>query len=150
MSYNANSNNGPSTDGTSPNKEKMYFKLTQLEADSIRSQITTLTGNFDPKLNLNKDFIDQLLHTLDNRTSDDPSLYRGFLNTPVNDINGDIMKQVIGKNGCYFHLTTTNTGALFIWHDRKSHKIFVWGEKFPTINSLKILSQRINKYAINP
>ena len=124
----------------------MCFKLTLLNPSEILSQISKLTNNFNPEFNLSEEYVKNLKENLTNENQN--SLFRGFLNTPKDD-DGSIMKQVIGRNGCYFHMTTQNTKSLFIWHDRDNHKIYVWGEKFPTINSLKIIHQRIKKYSSN-
>ena len=134
----------PNANQNTPNDVKnntptMYFKLTPLTSNEIFEQIQRLTNNFDENLHLSADFVSELR---DNLNTNNNSLFRGFLNTPKND-DGSIMKQVIGKEGCYFHMTTQNTKSMFIWHDRNNYKVYVWGEKFPVINSLKIVQQRI-------
>ena len=55
----------------------------------------------------------------------------------------EIPNAVIGKGGCYFHLTTTNTKIEFIWHDRAQNRFFFWGTKFPLIKAMNIILHRI-------
>ena len=124
---------------TNTNSNKMYYKLTNLSPAAIHQEISNLTDNFNSDLHLSPEFVTSLQQDLNSNTN---QLFRGFLNTPKND-DGTIMKQVIGKEGCYFHMTTQNTKSMFIWHDRDNYKVYIWGEKFPVINSLKIIQQRI-------
>ena len=39
----------------------------------------------------------------------------------------EVMKQVIGRDGCYFKQITEQTGVLYIWHHRNTNKIEIWG-----------------------
>ena len=39
----------------------------------------------------------------------------------------DVLKQVIGRDGCYFKQITEQTGVSYIWHQRDSKKIEIWG-----------------------
>ena len=39
----------------------------------------------------------------------------------------DVMKQVIGRDGCYFKQITEQTGVKYIWHHRETQMIEVWG-----------------------
>ena len=39
----------------------------------------------------------------------------------------DVMKQVIGRDGCYFKQITEQTGVSYIWHQRNSNKVEIWG-----------------------
>ena len=39
----------------------------------------------------------------------------------------DVMKQVIGRDGCYFKQITEQTGVSYIWHQRDSNKVEIWG-----------------------
>ncbi len=59
----------------------------------------------------------------------------------VEKISEDCLKQVIGKDGCYFKLTTENYDIDFIWHDRENHKIKFWG---PVANSIKNAFEHID------
>lgn len=59
------------------------------------------------------------------------------------DFGGDIMKQVIGKDGCYFKLTTKNTAVDYIWYNYDTKNIEIWGDNSSCLNSEKILTKRI-------
>ena len=39
----------------------------------------------------------------------------------------DVMKQVIGRDGCYFKQITDQTGVSYIWHQRNTRKVEIWG-----------------------
>ena len=39
----------------------------------------------------------------------------------------EVMKQVIGRDGCYFKQITEQTGVSYIWHQRDANKIEIWG-----------------------
>ena len=39
----------------------------------------------------------------------------------------EIIKQVIGKDGCYFKQITEQTGVSYIWHSRNTKRIEIWG-----------------------
>ena len=55
----------------------------------------------------------------------------------------DVTKQVIGTDGYFFKLTTSNTGVDFIWHDRVKNNFLFWGEKQSVIQAMKIIRSRI-------
>ena len=72
----------------------------------------------------------------------------GHLPAPYNTdiIDVDIIKQIIGKDGCYFKMTTLNTGVDFIWHDRAENQFCFWGPKENVLKAMKIIQGRIDKY----
>ena len=53
-----------------------------------------------------------------------------------------IIGEIIGKEGCYFKLTTENTNVDFIWYDDCEQKIFIWGGQEETKKALDILNHR--------
>ena len=59
------------------------------------------------------------------------------------DFGTDIMKQVIGKDGCYFKKTTENTGVEYIWYDIDEKTINIWGKLENTLNSTTIIEGRL-------
>jgi len=125
-----------STNNTQPNK--MFYKLTSFSGKDTLTYLNKITNSFDEKHKLNDDFIKQLQITLDS-TED---LFYGFLYAPKNQ---DITKQVIGKDGCYFHKTTEETHIYFIWHNRKSNKFEFWGQKREIIDAMNRIKYRIDK-----
>ena len=74
----------------------------------------------------------------------------GHLPAPYNTdiIDVDIIKQIIGKDGCYFKLTTFNTGVDFIWHDRAENQFCFWGPKDSVLKAMKIIQGRVDKYNV--
>ena len=59
------------------------------------------------------------------------------------DFGQDVMRQVIGKDGCYFKMTTQNTSVEFIWFDMNSNEIFIWGDLDKANKASNIISYRI-------
>ena len=57
----------------------------------------------------------------------------------------DVMKQVIGRRGCYFIRTTQECDLDFIWHDRLNNKIEFWGPKKSIGRAVKVIKSRIRK-----
>jgi len=59
--------------------------------------------------------------------------------------NTDILKQVIGRNGCYFIRTTQECDLDFIWHNRDNNTIEFWGPKDSINKAVGVIERRINK-----
>ena len=125
-------NSSNSTNST----KKMYYSFTTLDAETALNEINTYTNDFDPIYKISQEFKDTLTSNINER---DTTL-RGFLNVPQDP---NIIRQVIGKGGCYFHMTTQNTGIDFIWHDRSANKFYFWGTKFPLIRAMNIIHKRL-------
>ena len=125
---------------TQPQSPKMFFKFTEFSGQDALTQINKLTNNFDPQYGISQEFIDSLTANLTNRNT----ILQGFLYAPKDP---NITRQVIGKGGCYFHMTTQNCAIHFIWHDRQSNKFLFWGDKYPLIRAMKIIYSRIQKYS---
>jgi len=72
----------------------------------------------------------------------------GYLPAPwdTNITDVDDVKRIIGKDGYYLKLTTTNTGVDFIWHDRVENHFCFWGTKAAVLEAMKIIQARIYKY----
>jgi len=131
---------------TTQRAEPRYFRLSPISAETATNEINTYTEDFDPKFKITEEFKIKLLETLNSRPDDETGTRRGFLNVPdcTTDDGQNIIRQVIGRGGCYFHLTTQNTGIDFIWHDRAQNKFFFWGTKYPLIRAMKIIDKRIS------
>ena len=128
------------TSTNSKNTPVIYFKFTPLSGQDALDDIKNHTEQFNSKYGITDDFVKELT----NRLTNTPSVLRGFLNAPT---DSNITRQVIGKGGCYFHLTTQNCNIDFIWHDRNSNKFLFWGDKFPLIHAMKQIQYRINKHS---
>ena len=116
---------------------KMYYKLTPVSGHEAYNDISDLTNGFDQTLKISPDFASSLKTLLENSEQ----VLTGFLVAPKNE---DITKQVIGKDGCYFHKTTNETGVYFIWHNRANKRFEFWGEKFKLIKAMNLIKWRID------
>ena len=74
------------------------------------------------------------------------NVYMGEIN--VDNISMDVIKQVIGKNGCYFIQTTINSDLDFIWHNRTSKAIEFWGPYDNIEYGMNIINSRIKNKSI--
>jgi hypothetical protein len=71
-------------------------------------------------------------------------IYKSVMN--VQNIPADIMKQVIGRNGYYFILTTTLCDLDFIWHNVETQQIELWGPSEENLhNGMRELNKRFHK-----
>ena len=130
MVSNTNIDSNTNMDSNPPKQHRkpIYFKFTEEPGSNAINHINRLTNNFDPQYGIPIQFVTDLKNTLANSQS----TLQGFLYAPTDP---DITRQVIGKGGCYFHLTTHNC------------KIHFWGDKYPLIRAMKIISSRIRKYS---
>lgn len=117
---------------------KMFYKFTHLTAEEALTQINKLTDNFAPSSGIPPEFIENLHNDVEKRGW---SLY-GFLYAPT---NVDVLKQVIGKNGCYFHKTTEECNIDFLWHNREHNRFEFFGQKANLIHAMNIIRSRIAK-----
>lgn len=73
-----------------------------------------------------------------------------YIEMNVENFSSDCLKKVIGKNGCYFKLTTEIHDLDFIWHDRENKKIIFYGPKSTNvINAYNLINSRIDKNKAN-
>ena len=129
------------TSSSSANTQSnIYFKFTEFDSQDALSDINTYTNNFDPQYGISPEFVENLTTNI----TQNPTVLQGFLYAPSDP---NITRQVIGKGGCYFHMTTQNCAIHFIWHDRQSNKFLFWGDKYPLIKAMKIIYSRIQKYS---
>ena len=132
-------NNPTNTNNTKTHYPRRYFKLTELTSRNALADIQARTNNFDPQYGISDEFSNQLTQSLDN----DNTTFRGYIHAPTHT---DTTKKVIGKDGCYFKLTTTNTHISFIWHDRTNNLFLFWGNKPHIFKAMNIINSRIQKY----
>ena len=129
------------TSSSSANTQSnIYFKFTEFDSQDALSDINAYTNNFDPQYGISPEFVENLTTNITQK----PNVLQGFLYAPSDP---NITRQVIGKGGCYFHMTTQNCAIHFIWHDRQSNKFLFWGDKYPLIRAMKIIYSRIQKYS---
>ena len=72
------------------------------------------------------------------------NIYQGSYD--VTDIPLNIIKQIIGRDGCYFKMTTRNFKIHFMWYDKNTKKIEFWGNPINIFKAYKFTKNRINKY----
>ena len=137
-SYSAEGVVASQSDGI-PQMEPMFYSLTESTSREALEIMKSLTNNFDASAKMTPAFVEALTQRLDN----DEPIHEGFLYAPNNN---DITKQVIGRDGCYFHQTTTKQDIAMIWHDTtRQRPIFrFWGEKFKVIKAMNIIRHRIH------
>lgn len=59
----------------------------------------------------------------------------------------DAIRQIIGRNGCYFKMTTQNFDLLLVWHSRSSNQFHLWGTDINNLNgAVELINHRINTY----
>ena len=119
--------------------EPMYYKLEEMPSRDALSKIEKLTNDFDSSSKMTPEFVTSIRSKLDT----DESIMEGFLYAPT---DSDITRQVIGKDGCYFHMTTKQQDIAMIWHDRSvARPVFrFWGTKFNVIKAMNIIRHRIH------
>lgn len=113
------------------------FQLLEGNAEQAFAHITRLTNQF-------QGLTEQFVYDLKMRLQSRPVTTFGYLPVPMAANN---VKQIIGKDGCYFKLTTNNTDVDFIWHDRVENYFCFWGTKECVLKAMRIILGRINKYA---
>ena len=117
--------------------EPMYYSFNELPKKDALSKIKGFTADFS-NLSADQAFIDSLTEKLDT----DGSILEGYLYAPTDP---DVCRQVIGKDGCYFHITTQKQDIAMIWHDRTCNRpVFrFWGEKHNLVRAMNAIRYRI-------
>jgi len=64
----------------------------------------------------------------------------------VSDLDEEQMKRVIGKNGCYFIMTTHNYNLDFLWYNGESKCIEFWGPKKNINGGMYEIQRRIDRF----
>lgn len=68
----------------------------------------------------------------------------------VSSLSSDQIKQIIGKDGCYFKITTEATDTDFIWHNTDKKVFEFWGPYDNIKNAIPIIQNRIQIYTAIP
>jgi hypothetical protein len=61
----------------------------------------------------------------------------------------ETIETIIGRKGYYLIMTTSISGADFIWHDRAKNMFMFWGERASVIKAMYAIRKRILKYAFH-
>jgi len=64
----------------------------------------------------------------------------------VSDLEESQLKQIIGKNGCYFIMTTHNYNLDFLWYNGVSKCIEFWGPQKNINGGMQEIQRRINRF----
>jgi hypothetical protein len=128
------------------NKETQ-FKLMPIKYDlmavnscAVLSHIRQLTAEVP---NISSEYMLQLCNTLIDRSNANKRTIFGYMRAPVKEIS----KQVIGKDGYFFKMTTSIWGIDFIWHDRENEMFLFWSPtNFRIVKAMSAIRWRINKY----
>jgi len=89
----------------------------------------------------------QLMDDLRLRIQNSPTqlAYRTSIPAPQ---SVDAIRRIIGRNGCYFKMTTENFGLFFVWHSRSTNHFHLWGPNIDNLNgAVEVINHRINNYA---
>ncbi len=68
---------------------------------------------------------------------------------PINPMTPEvILKQVIGRDGCYFIRTTQECGLNFIWHNRTRNSIEFWGPRVAVDYGVNAIMRRFQTVSL--
>lgn len=120
----------------------MFYKFEYKNPTTVVNDIQNYTSN-----STDADLKKYVSDVSDKLSQVDPTstICQGFLYAPSVP---EITKAVIGKGGCYFHMTTNRQNIYFIWHDRNTNKFLFWGEKYNLIRAMNIINHRIQNAII--
>lgn len=121
---------------------KMFYKLEQQSAEEALGEISKLTNNYSSEYGLNEKYVEELKKRVNERGY----TKKGYLYAPK-DV--DVIKQVIGRGGCYFYKTTEECGIDFIWHNRKTGKFEFWGPQYELVKAMNIIKSRMDKVSMS-
>lgn len=113
----------------------MRYCLSKLSSFEALRQIGSITGGF---YDLPPHIADWIHWDINSRQFTS----FGYIPAPP---NVDMVKQIIGIDGYYFKLTTTNCGVDFIWHNRTTNEFQFWGEYQRCIRAMNEIRYRICK-----
>lgn len=120
-----------------------WVDLSFVPAGQALSDITFITNNFK---NVDNAYAQALWHMMRDLAWHRKWVTVGYIPAPpaAIDLNREIIKQIIGQDGCYFKMTTENCGIDFIYYDQERELILFWGpSKFTVSNAMKIIRSRI-------
>ena len=121
----------------------MRFPLSVVPASKATADIKHITGNFK---DMDYKYVQTLLTNLMAQASRWMYETVGYIPAPPATMpkSREIIKQVIGKDGCYFKKTTENCGIDFIYYDQEHEVFMFWGPShFTVTNAMKIIRSRI-------
>ena len=110
----------------------IYFERLWLKMSLTLKRVSCLEGWWMIKERLSGSGVSEIFKRgldLLKEAGSEYNVYLGELD--VSEISSDVLKQVIGKEGCYFIKTTEECDLDFVWHNRNTKKIEFWGQERP-------------------
>ena len=121
--------------------QPFYFDLLRSNGEVAYSHVQHCLGQLPETTQImDHDYLSMLQIGVKQRMESRVETTFGFMAAPPNE---NINKKVIGKNGHYFKITTTNCNVDFIWHHRETNNFFFWGEKQCVIRAMHKIRNRI-------
>mgnify|MGYP001020671203 CR=1 FL=1 len=119
----------------------MPTKITCQEASKyIQDKSSLVNPENDQSANFYNQIIDRLTEAGEN--------YNVYVqHIDVSNISADQIRQIIGKNGCYFIETTRRTDIDFIWHNRETNTFEFIGPKHLLKKAITAIKKRIQKFS---
>jgi len=121
----------------------LRFPLSIVPVTKALADIKHITGNFK---DMDYEYVQTLLSNLMAQSSRWMYESVGYIPAPPSTMpkSLDIIKQVIGKDGCYFKQTTENCGIDLIYYDQEQEVFMFWGPTRVTVtNAMNIIRSRI-------
>lgn len=114
---------------------KIFYNLQKKTQRETLTDIASLTGGF---IDLPMDVAQWIQYDIRSRNFTS----FGTLKSPENE---EVVKKIIGVDGYYLKLTTSNKGVDFIWHDRENKEFQFWGKYQSCVNAMNEIRYRIAK-----
>jgi len=123
----------------------MRYDLKQGTSNNIMDHLNSL--NIITTAGPLADSIERFKETLRLRHENKHFTTFGYIPAPP---DSDVTRQVIGKDGYFFKMTTTLCEVDFIWHDRVNQVFLFWGSStFNVVKALNSIRWRIHKLYTN-
>ena len=125
----------------------MRYDLVQGTSNNIMGHLNSLNIITTTAAGPVQDSIERFKETLRLRHEKKHFTTFGYIPAPP---DSDVTRQVIGKDGHFFKMTTTLCEVDFIWHDRVNQMFLFWGSStFKVVKALNSIRWRIHKIYTN-
>ena len=125
----------------------MKYDLVQGTSNNIMCHLNSLNIITTTAAGPVQDSIERFKETLRVRHEKKHFTTFGYIPAPP---DSDVTRQVIGKDGHFFKMTTTLCEVDFIWHDRANQVFLFWGSStFNVVKALNSIRWRIHKIYTN-
>ena len=125
----------------------MKYDLVQGTSNNVMGHLNSLNIITTTAAGPVQDSIERFKETLRLRHEKKHFTTFGYIPAPP---DSDVTRQVIGKDGHFFKMTTTLCEVDFIWHDRVNQMFLFWGSStFKVVKALNSIRWRIHKIYTN-